>query len=60
MRKEKEDVEEKLSHIVDMLLENYKSKELYLKKQFDLQNKMDEVFSTYNKLEKLIEIHLIA
>ena len=60
MRKEKEDVEEKLSHIVDMLLENYKSKKLYLKKQFDLQNKMDEVFSTYNKLEKLIEIHLIA
>ena len=60
MRKEKEDVEEKLSHIVDMLLENYKSKELYLKKQFDLQNKMDEVFSTYNKLEKLIEIHLIV
>jgi len=60
LRKEKEDVEEKLSHIVDMLLENYKSKKLYLKKQFDLQNKMDEVFSTYNKLEKLIEIHLIA
>ena len=53
MRKEKEDVEEKLSHIVDMLLENYKSKELYLKKQFDLQNKMDEVFSTYNKLENV-------
>ena len=53
MRKEKEDVEEKLSHIVDMLLGDYKSKELYLKKQFELQNKLDEIIGALNRYEQL-------
>lgn len=46
-------MEEKLSHIVDMLLENYESKELYLKKQFELQNKLDEIIGALNRYEQL-------
>lgn len=53
LKKEKEVVEEKLSHIVDMLLGDYKSKELYLKKQFELQNKLDEIIGALNRYEQL-------
>ena len=53
LRKEKETLEEKLSNLIEMLLEDFKHKELYREKEKELRSKIDEVIIKINEYERL-------
>lgn len=53
LKKEKEVLEEKLSNLIDMLLEDFNHKELYLAKEKELRSNLNEVIIRINEYEKL-------